>query len=203
MKINADLFVEIHYEVKNGEGEVLDSSEMNGPLSFIYGRESLMPGLERALLGKEEGQRFQFHLSQTDAFGAWDPDKTLTVAKNLFEDPSMIELGRPLEVQHKTGRRVMTIKEIKEETVLLDGNHPWAGQDLDFDVEVVEVRDATPEEWYARKSGGCGCGSGGGSCGCGSGDSHGEGESCGCGGHDNAEAESCSCGGNCDCGASA
>jgi len=187
MKIKEDQFVELHYEVKNGEGKVLDSSEMNGPLKVIYGREALMPGLEKELLGKEKGTRFQFHLSQTEAFGPWDGDRTITVAKDLFEDPSMIELGRPLEVQHKTGRRVMTIYKIEEDTVILDGNHPWAGQDLDFDVEVIEVREATPEEWYGRESGGCGCGSGG----------------CGCGGHEEEKQEdSCGCGGNCSCGSS-
>ncbi|MCQ2573355.1 MAG: peptidylprolyl isomerase [Treponema sp.] len=190
MKIEANKYVAINYILKNDEGVVLDSSEGRGPLGFVFGRGEIIPGLEKELEGKETGAKFNCTIDPAGAYGEYDETLIFDVPTSEFDtDVSAIEIGMAFYAQTAQGPRIVHVLSIQDNMVKLDGNHELAGKTLHFDVEVMEIRDATEEELNPPRGCGGGCGGCGGGCGgdCGSGDCGGE-----CGGD-------CSCGGDCGC----
>lgn len=147
MKIEADKVVSIDYTLKNDQGEVLDTSEGNGPLSFIHGSGNIISGLEAALEGKTSGDELSVSIEPKDAYGEYDESKMFEVGKTQFQDPAKVEAGMQVQGQTADGQvQVFTIKSVGDEKVTLDANHPLAGETLHFDVAVSDVRDASPEE---------------------------------------------------------
>ncbi len=132
----------------------------------------MIKGFETALEGKAPKDAFTFTVKPEDAYGQRRPDLLFHVRKEQLQGIPKIEVGVPLRVRTTDGAMVASIAEIEEDKVLLDANHPLAGRSLTFDVEVLDVRDATAEELaQAHQDEGCGCGSTcGSSCG----------EGCGC-----------------------
>ncbi len=177
--------VSIDYTLRNDAGEILDSTADKEPLSFLQGSGSLIPGLEEALLGKATGESFQLSLEPENAYGPRDPALVLQVPRNEFQGVEGLHVGMMLQARTQRGVQIFEVKEVGEETVTVDGNHPLSGERLHFDVTVNEVREPTEEEL-----------SPGGSC-CGGGH-HKEEDSC-CGGHGHKnhhkEEDSC-CGGH-------
>jgi len=176
MKIEANKFVRINYTLKNDDDVVLDSSLGEGrePLGFIAGRNELIVGLENELVGKEAGEKFNCSIAPADAYGEYNKALIFDVPMSEFDtDASSVEIGMAFYAQTDQGPRVVRVLNVTDDMVTLDGNHELAGKTLHFDVEIVEVRDATEEELNppAGCGGGCGgCSSGGcGSGGCGSG----------------------------------
>ena len=147
MNIEADKVVSIDYTLKDDQGVVIDSSEGNGPLSFIYGNGNIISGLEAALEGKTSGDELSVSIEPKDGYGEYDETMIFEVPKDQFQDSSKLEEGMQVQGQTKEGQvQVFTIKSIGEEEVVLDANHPLAGYTLHFEVAVTGVRDATPEE---------------------------------------------------------
>ena len=130
MKVGQDKVVTIRYTLQV-EGEVLDQGE----LSYLHGHRNLIPGLEEALEGREEGEAFQAHVPAEKAYGPHDPEGVQVVPGAQFYAQDME--GNPMP---------LTVVAVEGEEVTVDFNHPLAGKDLDFQVEVVKVREATPEE---------------------------------------------------------
>lgn len=147
MKIETNKVVSIDYTLKNDQGKVLDSSEGNEPLSFIYGNGNIISGLESALEGKSSGDELSVSIEPKDAYGEYDDTKMFEVGKEQFQDPTKVQEGMQVQGQTADGQvQIFTIKTIGEEKVTLDANHPLAGETLHFDVAVTDVRDATQEE---------------------------------------------------------
>ena len=147
MQIANDRAVLIHYKVSNSGGEVVDSSEGEEPLAYIQGQGDIVPGLEQALLGKTAGDRVKITVSPAQGYGEWDEDKVQTVPRAAFEDGGEIEPGMRFQAQGDDGEDVIvTVTRVSNDEITIDANHPLAGQTLDFDVEIVSVRECTEEE---------------------------------------------------------
>lgn len=146
MQIAADKVVVIHYTLKNDAGEVLDSSSGGDPLSYIQGNGSIIPGLEEALEGKTTGDKLQVAIAAEKAYGAHDPQLIQQVPKRAFQGVGNVQAGMRFTAQTEHGPRQVVVTRVVGDMVTVDGNHPLAGQNLNFDVEIAEVRDASEEE---------------------------------------------------------
>ena len=137
--------VAIHYTVKTEDGQTLDQSKEGNPLSFIHGRGMLIPGLENALEGKATGDSFTAEVKPEEAYGERHDGLIQTVPRNLFGE-NEVQPGMQFRASTDQGEQSVVIVDVKDDEVTVDGNHPLAGVNLNFDVEVVEVRDATEQE---------------------------------------------------------
>lgn len=191
MTITQDKFVAIHYTVKLEDGTVLDSSEGKEPLGYVHGHNNLITGLEKELEGKAAGDKLSAVIQPGEAYGEYDDKLVMDVPKSQFETSMGIEVGMMFQAMSPQGPILVRVVEINDDSVKIDGNHELAGKVLHFDVEVVEVRDATEEELNPPS---CGCGGCGGGCG---GDCNGD-----CGGDCNGDCGDggCGCGGEGGCG---
>lgn len=142
------LVVSLDYVLKV-DGEVVDSTREEGgaPIQFIQGAGQIIPGLERALDGMMIGESKKVLIPPADAYGEFDPDAYEMVAKREFPDSIPVDVGTQIEIRDESGETLMAyIAEVEGDQVRLDFNHPLAGKDLDFAVEVVDLREATEEE---------------------------------------------------------
>ena len=146
MEIAADSVVLIHYTLKDDSGAVLDSSAGGEPLAYIQGHGNLVPGLEKALEGKQGGNTLTVTLSPAEGYGARDEALVQRVPKRSLQGSGEIRKGMQFQARTEGGMRVFTVTAVAGDMVTLDGNHPLADQTLHFDVEVVSVREATTEE---------------------------------------------------------
>jgi len=146
MEITTNVVVHIHYTLTDKAGDVLDSSVGNEPLVYIQGMGNIIPGLEQALSGKQAGDRFTVTIAPEDAYGARDEGLILTVPRDAFEGVDDIQPGMRFQTRTEQGMQVFTVAEVAADQVVIDGNHPLAGEPLTFDVEVTNVREATAEE---------------------------------------------------------
>jgi FKBP-type peptidyl-prolyl cis-trans isomerase 2/predicted Fe-Mo cluster-binding NifX family protein len=149
--IRAGRVVSLDYELKDGEGILLDSSAQSGAMSYLHGSRNLVPGLEKELAGLEAGAHVVVKIPRGEGFGDRDESKIIEVPRAQL--PAHAELGARVAAQDESGRQFsLTVLEIGDETARLDGNHPLAGKDLAFDVTVLRVEAATPEEIEAGHS---------------------------------------------------
>ncbi|BDM63650.1 hypothetical protein NFHSH190041_11020 [Shewanella sp. NFH-SH190041] len=185
MKISQHTVPSIHYRLSNQQGEVLESSFDMQPMAYLHGANNLIPGLENALEGKSAGDIIDVTVEAEDAYGPYHDGLRQEVPLSAFGDIEDIVPGMRFIAETEMGQRPVQVTEVKDDTVIVDGNHPMAGQALVFHVEVVDVREATEEEIaHGHLHAHGGCGDHGGCCG-------GEGEEGGCCGE---EKGSC-CGG--------
>ncbi|MGO8828698.1 MAG: FKBP-type peptidyl-prolyl cis-trans isomerase [Steroidobacteraceae bacterium] len=146
MEIAADSVVLIHYTLKDDSGAVLDSSAGGEPLAYIQGHGNLVPGLEKALEGRQGGNTVTVTLSPAEGYGTRDEALVQRVPKRSLQGSGEIRKGMQFQARTEGGMRVFTVTAVAGDMVTLDGNHPLADQTLHFDVEVVSVRQATTEE---------------------------------------------------------
>lgn len=135
-----------HYTVQDEDGEELDSSIGGEALYILEGAEQIVPGLERAIVALKRGDRKTVALCAADAYGEQDPDLVLRVERSQFPDVATIAVGDEVTMDDGEQPVLFTIVGIEGDDVLIDGNHPLAGRDLVFDVEIIEVRPATKDE---------------------------------------------------------
>ncbi len=128
------------------DGEILDSSEGQEPLSYLHGRGNIIIGLEKALEGKQAGEKLQVTVAPEEAYGIKNETLKLQIPRTAFKDVDELEPGMRFQVQGDEGVQIVTVTDVGENEVTVDGNHPLAGEALTFDVEVTEIRDATSEE---------------------------------------------------------
>jgi len=146
MQIAQDKVVLIHYTLTNDAGETIDSSSGGDPLAYIHGQGNLVPGLEKALEGMQAGDKLNVKVEPAEGYGVRDDKLLQQVPKRQFGGANL-QPGMQFHAQTSQGHtRVVTVVRIQGDMVTVDGNHPLAGESLNFDVEVTEVRDATPEE---------------------------------------------------------
>jgi FKBP-type peptidyl-prolyl cis-trans isomerase SlyD len=146
MKIAKNKVVAIDYVLTDAQGTVLDKSSKGRPLHYIQGAGNIIPGLEKALDGKDSGESLKAQIPHGEAYGARDEGLLQVIPKDNFGDIKDLKVGMELEAESEDGIRIITVTKIDGDKVTVDGNHPLAGMDLTFDVKVVEVRDATSEE---------------------------------------------------------
>lgn len=147
LMIGDKMVASIHYTLTNEAGETLDSSEGQEPLSYLHGAGNLIPGLEHALLGKTAGAAMQVSIAPAEAYGEIQADLIQVVPRTAFEGVETIEPGMAFESRDPEGRaHRIVVKSIDGDEITIDANHPLAGQQLNFDVQVVNVRDASAEE---------------------------------------------------------
>ena len=136
-----------HYTLTNNSGEVLDSSEGAEPLAYLHGAGNIIPGLENALVGKATGASLQVTIAPEDAYGEVQPELVQVVPREAFQGVDEIEPGMAFEAQDPQGQaRRIIVKSVADDEITIDANHPLAGVELNFDVQVVDVRDASEEE---------------------------------------------------------
>ncbi|NOT84047.1 MAG: peptidylprolyl isomerase [Methylococcaceae bacterium] len=146
MQIANDKAVSVHYTLTNAAGEVLDSSAEGDALVYLHGQGSIIAGLEQALTGKVTGDKFKVTIAPKDGYGELMEDMIQVVDKSMFEGIDDLELGMQFHADVSQGPGIVTIVAINGDEITLDGNHPLAGETLNFDVEVVDVREASAEE---------------------------------------------------------
>ena len=146
MEIAADRVVLMHYTLKDVGGSVIDSSAGGEPLAYIQGHGNLVSGLEKALEGKQDGDRVVVSVAPADGYGVHDAALIQRVPKRSLQDSGEIKKGMQFQGQTADGMRLFTVTSMVSDMVTLDGNHPLADKTLNFDVEVVSVREATEEE---------------------------------------------------------
>lgn len=146
MKIQDNCVVAIHYTLTSDDGDVIDSSEGRDPLSYLQGHGNIIPGLEEALLGLAAGDRIKVVVEPEDGYGPVQDSLIQQVPREAFEGVDEIEPGMQFQAQTPQGPITVTVIEVDDATVTLDGNHELAGVRLNFAVEVVSVRQAQPEE---------------------------------------------------------
>jgi len=147
MKITDDCVVAFHYTLTNAAGEVLDSSNGADPLTYLHGGQGIIPGLERELVGMEEGDERMVVVQPQDGYGDVEPELITHVPIAAFEGIEGLVEGMTLQAEGDSGEHTsIVVREIGDDQVLVDGNHPLAGEVLNFDVSITNVRQATPEE---------------------------------------------------------
>lgn len=127
-------------------------------MAYLHGVGGIIPGLERELEGKQVGDQLQIKVAPADAYGERDESLEQEVAIDQFEDSENLALGMQFQVESDEGPVVVTVVEIDDDVVTIDANHPMAGLNLNFDVTVREVRDATSDELshgHVHGEGGC------------------------------------------------
>ncbi len=144
--IAKDKVVSIHYTLTDDDGAVLDASS-HGPLAYLHGHGTIIPGLERELEGLSVGDEKNVTVAPADAYGLSDPDAVQKVHRSEFPKDMELEVGRAVHASTPDGQHLtLWITEIKGAYITLTTNHPLADKTLHFAVKVAEVRDATPEE---------------------------------------------------------
>ena len=148
MKVEENKVVSFHYSVSDGGPEAIDSSRERGePLSALIGGHNIIPGLEAALIGHEPGERFEVEVPPADAYGERRADFTQRVPKKYFQHPEALHPGMTTVLHTKeSGARMVVVLKVGSSVIDVDLNHPLAGKTLTFDVEIVDVRDASAEE---------------------------------------------------------
>ena len=155
MEITKDKAVTVEYTLRGEGGQIIDTSRGRGPLTYIHGMGSMIPGFEAALEGKQAKDSLSFTVAAAQGYGERDDNMLFPIPREQFQGIENLEVGLQLQVRTPQGAVVMRVAEIDEATVTLDANHPLAGVPLFFEVEVLDVRDAT----QAELDGASGCGS--------------------------------------------
>jgi FKBP-type peptidyl-prolyl cis-trans isomerase SlyD len=146
MQISQDAVVSIHYTLTDDEGQTIDSSDGGEPLAYIHGNGNLIPGLERALEGKQAGDSIDVKIAPADGYGEYDKSLIQRIPRRALKGISNVYVGMQLQAQSEHGARPVTVTQVVGDMVTIDGNHPLAGKNLNFKVQVDGVRAATEEE---------------------------------------------------------
>lgn len=137
--------IAFNYVLKNAQGDLLDKSEPNQPMPFMEGMQQILPALEAVMVKMNEGDKQNVSLAAKDAYGEFRAEMIMEVPKEELAHIKL-ELGSHLQLQLEKQVKVVKVAKIGDTHITLDGNHPLAGVDLNFDVEIVLIRQATDEE---------------------------------------------------------
>lgn len=146
MQVAKNTVVAIDYKLSDNNGEVLDASQEGQPLEYVHGGGNIIPGLENALEGKEIGENVSVTVQPSEAYGDRSEDLKQDVPKEMFQGVDQVEAGMRFQAQTQEGTSIVTVTDVGEEQVTVDANHPLAGETLNFEVTVNNVREATENE---------------------------------------------------------
>ncbi len=146
MQIEDRRVASFHYTLTNDGGDVIDSSREREPLAYLHGAGNIVPGLEKAMAGRQAGDTFKVEVKPQEGYGPRHDELVQTVPMKAFQGVPEVKPGMQFQANGPQGPMLVTVKAVDGDEVSIDGNHPLAGQNLHFDVEVTEVREATEEE---------------------------------------------------------
>jgi len=146
MTIKSGTVVTMHYTLKNKAGDIIDSSEGKSPLTYLQGSQNIVIGLEKALEGMNAGDAVKAVVSPEEGYGVKRDDLLQTVPITQFDAPERVIPGAEFQVDTNQGVQSILIKEVNGTDVVVDFNHPLAGETLFFDIDIVEIRESTEEE---------------------------------------------------------
>lgn len=146
MQIAERKVASFHYTLTNDAGEMLDSSAGREPLAYLHGAGNIVPGLETEMAGHRVGDKFKVDVDPQNGYGTYIEELAQTVSRESFEGVADLTVGMQFQAQTGQGAIAVIVTAIEGDEVSVDGNHPLAGETLHFDVEIIEVRDATEEE---------------------------------------------------------
>lgn len=191
MKIADKSVVLMHYTLTSDEGQVIDSSAGRDPLQYIQGMHMIVVGLEKAMYDHEVGDKFDVKVIPSEGYGEYDERMTQEVPVSVFQGVDKVEAGMQFYAQTPAGPMPIRVKSVDGDKAVIDANHELAGKNLNFAIEVVEVREATEQD-LAPFQHQCKCGKGEGECCGGNGECEcgGEGD-CKCGGEGHGDGECC------------
>jgi FKBP-type peptidyl-prolyl cis-trans isomerase SlyD len=169
LAIAPDTVVTLSYVLFDEKGETVDRVGKDEPLSYVHGYAQIVPGLEKQIAGLKAGEKGSFSVEAEDAFGERDEDAVFSVDRSEFPDAAEVEVGDEFMAEGPDGDPIaMRVVEVRADELVVDTNHPLAGQKIRFEVEVASVRAATEEEiaaaqaeleeMLAEEADGCGCG---------------------------------------------
>lgn len=145
-KITNGKVVGFTYTLKNGEGQTVDQSQPEQPFEYLHGHQNIVSGLERQLDGLEIGAAKQVEVSPEEGYGTFDDQLVFHVPAANFPQEVDVKPGMQFQSEGPQGAMVVTVTNVENEVITVDGNHPLAGQVLHFDVKIDSVRDATEQE---------------------------------------------------------
>jgi len=146
MEIASDRVITFHYVLKSGSGEELDRSEADSPMQYLHGHSNIVPGLESRLVGKKAGDEFVAVVPPEEAYGRKEKLQPMRVPRSKLPADMEIQEGDQLVMEAEGQQFPVWVEKVQGPTVILSPQHPLAGEELHFEVSVVEVRDATEEE---------------------------------------------------------
>jgi FKBP-type peptidyl-prolyl cis-trans isomerase SlyD len=146
LTIKKDSVVTFNYTLKDDDGTVIDNSSPDEPLAYLHGHGNLVPGLERELEGKVAPDKLSVKVTPADGYGEYSRELIQKVPRRALKGIAKITVGMRLHAQTEQGPRPVTVTAVTGDMITLDGNHPLAGKNLNFDIEILDVRDATAEE---------------------------------------------------------
>lgn len=146
MRISKDCVVAVSLVMRNAAGQLLDTTEGHLPLLYLHGRGQLIPGLERALEGRQAGDQMEVVVPPEQAYGERDPELVQSLPRSALDSQLPVQVGMVFEAHTEDGPIGVRVVEVTENTLTVDGNHEWAGETLHFKVRVRHVRQATPQE---------------------------------------------------------
>ncbi|MDH5632539.1 MAG: peptidylprolyl isomerase [Gammaproteobacteria bacterium] len=145
--ITKNAVVTMHYTLFNETGEQLESSKNSDPLAYLHGHGNIIPGLEKALEGKSAGDSLRVDVEPEEGYGARDEALIQEVPRSMFQGfDQQIEVGMRFQADSSHGPTLVTVTAVSEEMITVDGNNELAGEKLTFDIEILEVREASAEE---------------------------------------------------------
>ena len=145
MQIAANKAVSIDYTLTNDAGEVIDSSAGGAPLEYLHGAGTIIVGLEKALEGKQAGDEWSVAIEPAEAYGEYSAELVATLNRSMFEGVDELEVGMQFHASGPDGgMQIVTIRDIDGDDVIVDGNHPLAGTELQFDIELLAVDKKPP-----------------------------------------------------------
>ena len=146
MDISPACIASIHYTLTDDDGRIIDQSSDDRPLQYFHGAGNIIPGLEKALAGRQAGDRLQVDVGPEEGYGVRNESLVQELPRDAFQGVERVEPGMQFEARTERGPLLVTVVDVAGDRVRIDGNHPLAGQTLHFDVSVLEVREATEEE---------------------------------------------------------
>ncbi|HLQ26083.1 MAG TPA: peptidylprolyl isomerase [Acidiferrobacterales bacterium] len=146
MQIAKHKVVSIDYTLTDDSNKIIDTSKGSEPLTYIHGIGNLIPGLEKALAGKSEGDAFEVTISPQEGYGVHDESLLEVLPRSKFTAEQEVQVGMQFYAEGGSEMQVITVVGVEGDRITIDGNHPLAGRMLSFAIKVVDVRDATPEE---------------------------------------------------------
>lgn len=146
MDIQRNTVVSFHYRLSDSSGEELETSRDGEPSVYLHGADNILPALEQGMTGKVAGDVFSVSLAATDAYGERDPQRQQRVPVKHLLYQGRLRPGMVVQINTEAGRRPATVLKVGKFSADLDTNHPLAGRDLVFDIEVLSVRAASSEE---------------------------------------------------------
>lgn len=147
VRASRDKVVTFHYTLTNDEGLVLDSSNGKDPLSYLHGYGQIVAGLEKVLAGKTAGDSLKVDVAAVDGYGERNEEAVITMPREKEGLPKELKVGDALGMQDENGTQVRALViELNDSEVKLDCNHPLAGKTLHFDIQIVKIRSAAPDE---------------------------------------------------------